>query len=389
MTGLADIFRRYGPAYRAKYGSAMLPSHRRAMADIERCRTRPLGGHVYYCDECEQYVYSYHSCQNRHCPQYGHEAGQRWLAHQQQLRLPVPYFMVTFTLPAELRAVARSHQKRIYHLFFHASAAALQQLARDSRFVGGQIGMVGVLQTWARDLSYHPHIHYLVPGGAVAEDGQRWLPARKHFLVHVKPLSKLFRGKFQAALKKTDWYDQVPDGVWNKAWVVHGQTVGTGEAALKYLAPYIFQVALSNRRIVKVENDQVSFWYSDRKSKKRRYCTLPAEEFIRRFLQHVLPKGFVKVRYYGLFSPSYRPVLHQLRLWLLCPELATAAPACPVSQSAPHCRCPTCAQPMQHIQTLKPHRSRPPPIRYPALPSIHPARPGAWPSAQAHLFAVA
>ena len=389
MTTLAEIFGRYGAAYRANYGSSMLPSHRRAMMDLERCRTRFLGGHVYYCDKCEAYVYSYHSCQNRHCPQCGHEAGQRWLAHQQQFRLPVSYFMVTFTLPEELRAVARSHQKTIYKLLFRSSAAALQELARDPRFVGGQIGMVGVLQTWARDMSYHPHVHYLVPGGGVLVDGQTWRSCGSMFLVHVKALSKLFRGKFRAALKKTDLYEPVPERVWGQAWVVHCQAVGSGEAALKYLAPYIFRVALSNRRIVKVENDQVTFWYQDSKTKKRRYCTLPAEEFIRRFLQHVLPKGFVKVRYYGLFSPSYRPVLHQLRLWLLCSQLSVAEPACPGSPPEPTCRCPTCGQPMRLIETLKPRKCRPPPTRFPVSPPIPSVRPGSWPSAQGQLFAVA
>ena len=389
MTGLAEIFRQYGPVYRAKYGSSMLPSHRRTMADIERCRTRPLGGHVYYCDKCEAYVYSYHSCQNRHCPQCGHEAGQRWLAHQQQFRLPAPYFMVTFTLPEELRAVARSNQNLIYNMLFRTSAAALQQLAQDPRFVGGQIGMIGVLQTWARDMRYHPHVHYLVPGVGVGFEGQSWRRCGAKFLVHVKPLSILVRGKFQAALKKTELYDQVPDRVWAKAWVVHCEAVGSGEAALKYLAPYIFRVALSNRRIVKVDNDEVTFWYQDSKTKKRRYCTLPAEEFIRRFLQHVLPKGFVKVRYYGLFSPSYRPVLHQLRLWLPCPELSVAEPACPTPPLERSCRCPTCGQPMRLIETLKPCKYRPPPARPSVPPSLPSAPCGSWPSAQGQLFAMA
>jgi len=352
------------------------------MADIERCRTRTMGGHVYHCDNCEKYVYSYHSCQNRHCPQCGNEAGQRWLAQQQQLRLPVPYFMVTFTLPEELRGVARSQQKLVYNILFRTSAAALQQLAKEPRFVGGQIGMVGVLQTWARDMSYHPHVHYLAPGGGLAADGQTWLPSRQNFLVHVKPLSKLFRGKFRAALKKTPLYEQVPAEVWHKEWVVHCQAVGSGEAALKYLAPYIFRVALSNRRILKVENDKVTFWYQDSQSKKRRYCTLPAAEFIRRFLQHVLPKGFVKVRYYGLFSPSYRPVLQQLRLWLPWPEWPVAEPTAPASPTALHCRCPTCGQPMQHIKKLKPQRCRPPPTR----PNLSPATPSvryeSWPGVQ-------
>ena len=227
--------------------------------------------------------------------------------------------MVTFTLPEELRSLARSHQKLMYDLLFRCSAAALQDLAQDPRFVGGQIGMVGVLQTWARDLSYHPHVHYLVPGGGVT-DAEQWQRARNGFLVHVKPLSSLFRGKFRAALEKTVLYEQVPAEVWHakRDWVVHCQAVGSGEAALKYMAPYIFRVAISNNRIVKVEHDQVTFRYFDNQG-KRRYCTLPVLEFMRRSLcvQHVLPKGFKKVRYYGLFSPAKRELLNRVRLRLL------------------------------------------------------------------------
>jgi hypothetical protein len=198
MSSLAHIFQRYGRQYRQKYGARLLPSHQRAMQAIEQCRTEALGGHLYTCDECQQTLYRYHSCQNRHCPQCQHQAGQRWLERQQDWLLPVSYFMITFTLPQELRRVARSHQKLMYDLLFRSSAAALQELAQDPRFVGGQIGLVGVLQTWARDLSYHPHVHYLVPGGGVAPDGQSWRPVRKKFLVHGKPLSQLFRGKFRA-----------------------------------------------------------------------------------------------------------------------------------------------------------------------------------------------
>jgi hypothetical protein len=172
---------------------------------------------------------------------------------------------------------------------------------------------MGVLQTWARDLTYHPHIHYLVPGGALAPDGQSWRLAQKNFLVHVKPLTILFRAKFRDALKKTELFEQVSTEVWQQAWVVHCQPVGSGERALKYLAPYIFRVAISNNRIVKLENGQVTFRYRSATERTYKYCTLPAEEFIRRSLrvQHVLPRGFVKVRYYGLFSPVYRPVLRR------------------------------------------------------------------------------
>ncbi len=364
MTNLAEIFRQYGRAYRAKYGAGLLPSHRRAMAAIEQCRTAALGGHLCYCDHCDEVHYCYHSCQNRHCPQCQHRAGQQWLARQQSWLLPVPYFMVTFTLPEELRGLARSHQKLMYDLLFRSSAAALQELAADKRFVGGQIGMIGVLQTWARDLSYHPHLHYLVPGGGVT-DTEQWQRARNGFLMHVKPLSKLFRGKFRAALAKTALSQQVPAEVWLQAWVVHCQPIGSGEAALKYLAPYIFRVALSNNRIVKVQNEQVTFRYDDNKG-KRRYCTLPVQEFMRRFLQHVLPKGFKKVRYYGLFSPTKRALLHRVRLLLLIQKVTQAAATGePEPQDSPllppgSLPCPTCGRPMRRLLKLKPIWCRPP-----------------------------
>jgi hypothetical protein len=343
----------------------MLPSHQRAMADIEQCRTVALGGHLYYCEHCDEVHYCYHSCQNRHCPQCQHQAGQHWLERQQQLLLlPVPYFMVTFTLPGELRELARSHQKLMYDLLFRSSAAALQELAQDPRFVGGQIGMIGVLQTWARDLSYHPHVHYLVPAGGVTQ-AEHWQRAKNGFLVHVKPLSKLFRGKFRAALEKTELFEQLPAEVWQQDWVVHCQPVGSGEAALKYLAPYIFRVAISNNRLVKVENGQVTFRYNDNKG-KRRYCTLPVEEFMRRFLQHVLPKGFKKVRYYGLFSPAKRELLNRVRLLLLIQQVPQAAATGePEAQASPFLPpgslpCPTCGRPMRRLSKLKPIWCRPP-----------------------------
>lgn len=370
MVEVAEIFRRYGPAYRQKFGARMPLRHRQVMTDLEQCRTEYFGGHVFYCEGCDETRYSYHSCKNRHCPKCQNETAEQWLLQQQALLLPVPHFMVTFTLPAELRAVARSHPETIYNLLFRASAAALQQLAADPRFVGGQIGMIGVLHTWTRTLTYHPHVHYLVPAGALAPDGQQWLPSRSAFLVHVKPLSSLFRAKFRDELKKTPWFEQVPAAAWTKAWVVHCKAVGTGQAALKYLATYVFRVALSNNRLVKLVDDRVTFRYKDSKTGKTRYCTLAAEEFIRRFLQHVLPKGFVKVRYYGLFSPSHRPRLAQARHLLgtpLLPPPAATEPTQPVAEADPlnppqprPLACPKCGRPMRLIETLKATRCRSP-----------------------------
>jgi predicted RNA-binding Zn-ribbon protein involved in translation (DUF1610 family) len=367
---LADIFRTYGPAYRARFSDKMLPSHRRAMRAIERCRTPALGGHVYTCPNCHETVYHYHSCRNRHCPKCQHENAQRWLEQQYELQLPVPYFMLTFTLPSQLRRFARSHQKLVYNVLFRASAEAAQQLAHDPRFVGGTLGLVGVLHTWARDLSYHPHVHYLVPAGGLADDGHTWRPARKNFLLPVKALSKLFRAKFRDTLSKTDGFADIPATVWEQDWVVHCKPVGDGRTAFKYLAPYIFRVALSNRRIVKVENDQVTFRYKTN-SGQTKFCTLSAEKFIHRFLQHVLPKSFVKVRYYGFFSPAHRQKLEPLRAQLAAqsaapPALTTNADSnssdtsLPSMTSAQTVRCPACGHVMQHQATLPPLGRAPP-----------------------------
>ena len=325
MITLSEIFRRYGPDYRKKMGERLSSSQRMAMAAIERCRTEALGGQVYTCPRCATVRYSYHSCRNRHCPTCHHDQAQSWLAKQQALLLPIPYFLVTFTLPTELRTVVRQHQRRLYGLLFRSSAKALQQLAADPRFLGGEIGMVGVLQSWTRDLRYHPHIHYLVPAGAFASGEGHWVQAKGRFLVHVKPLAKLFRGKMRAGLRQLKLDATVPPAVWGKGWVVDCRAVGSGERALQYLAPYVFRVALSNNRLEAVVNDQVTFRSRVADSKKIKRCTLPAEVFIRRFLQHVLPKGFVKVRYFGLFSPGKRGVLAQVRALLTVSEGAAGA----------------------------------------------------------------
>ena len=365
MTTLAEIVHQYGSAYAQKYGDRMLPSHRRTLRDIAQCRTAVMGGHVYQCTDCGATHYQYHSCQNRHCPQCQHQLGDQWLAQQRDLLLPVPYFMVTFTLPAALHEVARLHQKTVYNILFRTSAAALQTLARDARYVGGQIGMVGVLHTWGRNLSYHPHVHYLVPAGGLATDGQQWLPARRNFLVPVKALSILFRAKFRDALQRNGLFDQVPPEVWQQDWDVHCQPVGKGVGALKYLAPYIFRVAISNRRILKVANGNVTFRYRESDTGCWRTCTLAAEEFLRRFLQHVLPKGFVKVRYYGLFNPSLRYQLPRIRLVLAVAGEETDTPheaqAQPEGGGPGACvPCPKCGHAMHWVKRLRPSARCPP-----------------------------
>jgi hypothetical protein len=360
---LADIFRQSGPTYRDKYGEHMLPSHLAVMRAIEQCRTEALGGHLYYCAACDETWYSYHSCRNRHCPKCQQEAAQEWLEKQHELLLPVPYFLVTFTLPQSLRSLSRTQQKSVYNLLFRSAAESLQQLAQDPRFVGGQIGMVGILQTWTRDLRYHPHIHFLVAGGGLSTDGQRWMRAKNHFFVHVKPLSRLFRGKMRHGLRKQKLLAQVADETWRQDWVVDCRPVGKGESALKYLAPYVFRIALSNKRILKVEDDQVTFRYQDGETKRQRTCTLLADTFIQRFLQHVLPKGFAKVRYYGLLAPGNRQRLRQAKRLLGQEAQARREPQATNQDDGEKIKaiaCPHCGHPMTVLQRLQPRARCPP-----------------------------
>ncbi len=351
MLEVADIFRLHGPAYREKFGNRMLPSHLRAMQDIETCRTENLGGQVYFCKQCQAQRYSYHSCKNRHCPKCQNEQANQWLKQQKELLLPTHHFLVTFTLPAELRAAARSHQKTIYNLLFRASAAALLQLAQDPRFVGARLGMVGVLHTWTRQLLYHPHVHYLVTGGGLTDDGS-WRAARKDFLVPVKALSPIFRAKFRDQLKKTDLFAAVAPRVWRKDWVVHSEPVGSGQQAFQYLAPYIFRVAISNNRLRKLENGQLTFAYKESATDQLKHCTLTAQEFIRRLLQHVLPPRFIKVRYYGLLSPAHRPLLLKARYLLSATTSKLKSQHLKTSESPALPSCPHCGGPLTRLAPI-------------------------------------
>jgi hypothetical protein len=369
MTELADVFQQHSPQYRARFDDKMLPSHRQAMRAIERCRTPVLGGHIYTCDACGETQYLYHSCRNRHCPKCQNDKAYHWLEKQHHMLLPVPYFLLTFTLPGELRPIARSNQRLVYDLLFRASAGAIQSLAQDGRFVGGQVGMVGVLHTWGRNLAYHPHVHYLIPGGAMTADGS-WRPSRKNFFLPVKALSRIVRARFRDALRKTDpaCFAQVSPAVWQKDWVVHCQPVGNGQHALKYLAPYIFRVAIGNKRILKLADGKVTFRYRTTDTGKLRNCTLHAQEFIRRFLQHVLPRGFVKVRYYGFLSSGLRPRLAALHRQLD----ALSADASPVrgpddlddqetgSSAKSLVPCPACGQAMRRGPRIPPKEHGPP-----------------------------
>jgi Putative transposase/Transposase zinc-binding domain len=369
MGELADIFRRHGPAYRAKFADRLLPSHLAAMTAIEQCRTEALGGHLYQCPDCGALEYSYHSCKNRHCPKCQHEATTHWLEQQRRLLLPVPYLLVTFALPEALRPVARAPQRCLYNLLFQTSAAALQTLALDPHYLGGQSGMVGVLHTWPRDLAYHPHVQYLVPGGGLSSEGTQWLSPRSvAWLVPVRALSRLFRGKLKAALTTTGFDALVPPQAWHKEWVTHCQPAGTGTAVLAYFAPYIYRIALTNNRLETLEDGHVTFRFQKRNRAGWKRLTLPVDAFLHRFLQHVLPRGFPKVRAYGFLSPSRRKILPQIRMLLAtdllpapAPEIASPRPAAlaPPTAAAARC-CRHCGGLLVLVGRLAPHAREPP-----------------------------
>jgi len=307
MIDLAEVFRRFAADYLSAHGASMLPSHRRAIADILDCRTAALGGQVWRCDRCDTEVFSYHSCGNRSCPKCHTAQTREWLEHRQAELLPVPYFHVTITVPAELRQVLRANQRDGYGVLMQACAAAIIELARDPRYVGGTVAVLAVLHTWTQQLNLHPHVHCLVSGGGISGDATTWHPARRNFLVPIKALAKLVRGKFRAMLRCKRPDLGIPDAAWRKDWILHVSTRGNGEqAVLDYLARYVFRIALTNARIVGMDDTTVTIQYKDRKTGRARTCRLSGDEFMRRFLQHVLPRGFHKVRYCGLWHPSQR-----------------------------------------------------------------------------------
>jgi len=352
---LADVMRAYDWQYLQTYGERMPAVHRKAMAALAACRTPAMGGTTYHCPDCDHYHYSYHSCGNRNCNKCGNDKAQQWLERTGSLLLPVDHFMVTVTLPGELRQMARSHQRLFYGLLMQCAAGALQTLGWDSRFVGGRLAMMGVLHTWGRDLRYHPHVHMIVAGGGLWEAEGVWLQARQDFLMPVKALSKIVAAKFRDGLKKKtpELFGEIDPSLWRSPWVVHCQPVGKGQAALKYLATYIFRPAISNGRLLSMEDGFVSFRYQPSQTGQWTVCRLGALEFIRRYLQHVLPRGFVKVRYYGLYGHRHRERLSRLRETLDRSAADTITPSveqvdAPPSESplATSATCRHCGRPM-------------------------------------------
>ena len=348
MIPLAAVLRRHWPAYERKYRARLLPSHRRAVAAILSCRTPALGGQLYRCD-CGQEHYAYHSCNHRACPRCGHADATEWLERQRRKLLPVPYYLVTFTVPAQLRPVIRSHQKDLYPLLLRESAAALRDIARDHKDLGAQIGCLAVLQTWTRDLRYHPHVHCVVPGGGLSPDRRRWVsPKREGYFLPQAVLALRFRTRLRQALQQhhPQLYVQIPRAAWALAWVADVQPVGTGEPALKYLAAYVFRTAFSAERILADDGHTITFAYRDNQGRPGTVRLSP-ERFLHRFLQHVLPRGLQRVRHFGFLSAAATAQWQRVQALLdWQPPPRTPAPPSPVPV------CPRCHKPMALIGRL-------------------------------------
>lgn len=329
MTGssgleMAQILRLYGEAFRQKHRLCRVQLQ--AMRAIEDCRTAVLGGHVYRCEECGAEKIVYNSCRNRHCPKCQNLEKERWLEKRRRELLPVPYFHVVFTLPAELNILALGNPEVIYDLLFGCASQTLLEIAADGKHLGARLGILAILHTWSQTLVLHPHLHCIVPGGGPSLDGERWVAASERFLLPVRVLAPVFRGKFLAGLKAlyregrlslTGGAEELRDPfvfynlldrLYHKSWWVYSKPpFGGPELVLKYLARYTHRVALSNHRLVRLADEKVTFTYKDYAQGGRQlHMTLPAEEFLRRFLLHVLPRRFVRIRYYGLFANRHR-----------------------------------------------------------------------------------
>ena len=324
MIEIQDIFNQHGDEYRRNH---QLPLNiLKTMIDIEACRTAELGGHVDECDECGHVKVSYNSCRNRHCPKCQTLAKERWLEKRKEDLLPVGYFHVVFTIPEELNYITLTNQKEMYSILFKSVSETLLELSGDKKYLGAEIGFMAILHTWGQNLMNHPHIHCIVPSGGLTLDGNRWINSKKDFFIPVKVLSRKFRGKFlfylkrayySNALKYTTGIEELTkkhifqsfiDKLYKKEWIVYCRPpFGSAEYVLEYLGRYTHRVAISNHRIINLENGYVTFKWRDYKDhNKEKFMTLTVDEFIRRFLMHVLPRKFVKIRHYGILSNRNR-----------------------------------------------------------------------------------
>ena len=355
---VADIFRAHGPAWReAQHGHLSL-AQLKVMSAIEQCRTAALGGHALQCDACDHQEISYNSCRNRHCPKCQARAAQRWLDARQADLLPVEYYHVVFTLPEQISSIAYTNKAVIYRLLFDVAAETLLTIAADPKHLGASIGATLVLHTWGSAMTHHPHVHGIVPGGGLSPDGERWVACRHGFFLPVRVLSRLFRRRFLEELAKAHRVGQLAffgehAGMVEASafarwlaplrtceWVVYAKRPFAGpEAVLAYLSRYTHRVAIANSRLVALDSDRVSFRWKDYRAKGRtrhKTMTLAADEFMRRFLLHVLPTGFHRIRHYGLFANAHRRV-NQAR----ARTLLSVPPSAPVFNEASATPAPT------------------------------------------------
>jgi len=381
-----NLLCRFAPEYLERFGTTMPPRQRQVLETILSCRTAARGGQLFGCPEHRQFRYVFHSCNDRHCPRCGQADADQWLARQQaRLLLPVPYFLLTFTLPDPLRAWVRSHPQIGYDVLFASSSQALQDLARDPKRLRAQLGMLGVLHTWTRTLIFHPHIHYLIPAGGLSLDERTWISSGAKFFLPYQPLRDRFRNVFSQKLKNQapELHAQIPETIWTQPWNINIQAAGSGENALRYLARYVFKTATGNRRVKLWPEGQVRWPYRSSQTQQWTHADLTPEELIRRFLQHVLPQGYCRVRAFGWFHPAAKVRLNKVRALLrLTPVLSVAQqqtwqipkgllpaepPPMPPVPPQPAPLCPCCHQPMRLLQRWKAGQPPPPP------------RTGAWP----------
>jgi len=352
MTTLRDIFTAFAPEYLERYPNLPL-AHRKVISAIQHCQSGHYGHSLYQCPTCGEHHRVNHSCGNRHCPQCQQHKTQQWLQHHLDKQLPGPHFLLTFTVPETLRPCIRSHQRLAYQALFQASATALKRLATDERFIGTDLpGFTGVLHTWGRQLQYHPHIHYIVPGGGLSKDRTTWRPSRANFFVPVKALSPIYRALFKEEMRHAGLLEHIAPQVWTIPWNVHSQANHHGHSAFTYLAPYVFRVAISNQRIVSLTDRTVTFTYRKVGSARPRTTTLDALEFLRRFLQHVLPDGFVKVRHFGLLHASCAIPLATIRLMIVQGQPIQDKPMQIVPLPSRVALCPTCGAPLRVVMRL-------------------------------------
>ena len=363
---VADIVRRTGNSFLEQQQAHLAWPHRKVLDAIVRCRTAALGGHRYQCVRCGHQAISFNSCRNRHCPKCQGNARARWLAARSAELLPVSYFHVVFTLPHSLSALVLQNKRLLYDLLFRTSAATMLELARDSRHLGADIGFLGVLHTWGQNLEHHPHVHYIVPAGGLAPDGSRWIDSSRRFFLPVHALSRVFRGKFVTGLKQLaaegklqfhgsqrhlatpGCFRNFLRQLFQKDWVVYAKPpFGGAEHVLNYLARYTHRVAISNHRLVGFENDHVSFrWRDYAHGGRQKVMTVSAHEFLRRFLLHVLPGGWVRIRHFGFFANRRRGAALER-----CRALLGIAARVDLPEP-PSLRCPACSGIMLVVERL-------------------------------------